>query len=67
MLTEEQENLLDICIDTAADYEKRTGMKTAAIYDISQRELAEKTGLTLKEVKKWYAAAKSAQNIIKPQ
>jgi len=60
----EKETLLNQCIDDCAGFEKQTGMKTSEIHAFSQKDLALKTGLTLKNIKKWLHSAKTALELI---
>lgn len=39
-------------------------MKTHEIHAFSQRELSEKTGLTIQNIKKWHDASRAARDIV---
>lgn len=63
-MSETNNALLDKCIDICAEFEKQTGMKTREIHAFSQKDLSQKTGLTIQNIKKWRDATRAAQDIV---
>lgn len=59
-----QEHLLDLCIDTCANFERQTGVKTSELKGKSQRALSEALNLSLADVKRWQKSSQAAQDIV---